>query len=168
MKLWTKLTLAVTLVIAIAATGTAQAQEKGKKKVGGGAPPAVAALKGQIDKLELKDDAKKKVDALMAEHEPKVAAAQKKVNDLLTADQKKARAEASAKAKSDGKKGKEAADAVNAAMGLTGDQKAKFDAAQAELQAAIGAMRKAVGESLSDEQKAKAGLNANPKAKKKA
>ena len=167
MKLWTKLTLAVTLVIAIAATCAAQAQEKGKKKKGGdGTPPAIAALKGQIEKLELKDDAKKKVEALIAEHEPKIAAAQKKVNDLLTAEQKKARAEATAKAKSDGKKGKEAADAINAAIGLTGDEKAKFDAAQAELQAAIGALRKAVGESLTDEQKAKAGLNA--KAKKKA
>ncbi len=134
---------------------------KGKKKKGGDqTPPAVAQLQKQLDGLDLNDEQKAKVKEIVAQHTTKIADAQKKVTALLTPEQRKARQEAAAKAKADGKKGKEAADAVNAALNLSADDKAKLDAANKEAADVVAEMRKAVAGVLTDAQKEKAGLNA--------
>ena len=56
---------------------------------------------------------------------------------------------------------------MEAAVGLSGDDKAKIQAAQKEVNDLAGEFRKVVAEVLTDEQKAKAGLNAPEKGKGK-
>ena len=124
----------------------AVAADKKKK-----APIAVKVPKG----IELTADQKTKLDALNKEFGPKLAECRKKAASIITADQKKARAEATKKAKADGKKGKELRAAANTAVAITADQKAQ----QTECKKAMGALNKEVRTQfaalLTDEQKAK-------------
>ena len=133
--------------LAVAFVAPAVAADKKKKK----APTAVKVPKG----IELTADQKTKVDALNKEFGPKLAECRKKAASIITADQKKARAAATKKAKADGKKGKELRAAANAAFAITADQKAQ----QAECKKAMGALNKEVRTQfaalLTDEQKAK-------------
>jgi len=105
--------------------------------------------------IELTADQKTKVEALNKEFGPKLAECRKKAASIITANQKKARAEAMKKAKADGKKGKELRAAVNAAVSITADQKTQ----QAECKKAMGALNKEIRTQfaalLTDEQKAK-------------
>ena len=105
--------------------------------------------------IELSVDQKAKVDAMNKEFGPKLAECRKKAASIITADQKKARAEAMKKAKADGKKGKELRAVVNAAVAITADQKAQ----QSECKKAMGALNKEIRTQfaalLTDEQKAK-------------
>jgi len=125
----------------------AVAADKKKKKV----PNVVRVPKT----IELTADQKTKVEALNKEFGPKLAECKKKANSIITADQKKARAAATKKAKADGKKGKELRAAGNAAFAITADQKAQ----QAECKKAMGALNKEIRTKfaalLTDEQKAK-------------
>ena len=105
--------------------------------------------------IELTADQKSKLDALNKEFGPKLAECRKKAASIITADQKKAKADAIKKAKADGKKGKELRAAVNAALAITADQKTK----QAETKKAMAALNKQIKTQfaalLTDEQKAK-------------
>ena len=125
----------------------AVAADKKKKK----APTAVKVPKS----IELTADQKTKLEALNKEFGPKLAECRKKSASIITADQKKAKADAMKKAKADGKKGKELRDAVNAAFAITADQKAQ----QAECKKATSALNKEIRTQfaalLTDEQKAK-------------
>ena len=160
-------TLAV-VALALLITVPALAQEKKKKGKGGNqTPPAVAAVEKQLASLELSEEQKGKVKEVVEKYTGKLAEAQKKVADLMTPEQRAKTKEATEKAKADGKKGKELRSAVEAAVGLSGDDKAKMQAAQKEVSDLAGEFRKAVGEVLTDEQKAKAGLNAPEKGKGK-
>ena len=133
--------------LAVAFVAPAVAADKKKKK----APTAVKVPKS----IELTADQKTKLDALNKEFGPKLAECRKKAASIITADQKKARAEATKKAKADGKKGKELRAAANAAVAITADQKAQ----QAECKKAMGALNKEIRTQfaalLTDEQKAK-------------
>ena len=115
------------------------------------APIAVKVPKG----IELTADQKTKLDTLNKEFGPKVAECRKKAASIITADQKKARAEATKKAKADGQKGKELRAAADAALALTADQKAQ----QTETKKAVMALNKEIKTQfaaiLTDEQKAK-------------
>lgn len=171
MKNWLRnlAVLAVAVAIALPSLAFAQKTEKGeKKKKGDGAPTAVSQLKKQIGALDLNEEQKKKIHDIIAEYSPKLAEAQKAASETLTPEQRKARQEASAKAKADGLKGKAAQEAVAKAVNLTGDQKEKAEKAEAHLREIVGNLRKAVGGVLTEEQKTKAGLNAPAKGKKKA
>ena len=141
------ITILSACLLAVAFVAPAVAADKKKKK----APTAVKVPKS----IELTADQKTKLDALNNEFGPKLAECKKKANSIITADQKKARAEAMKKAKADGKKGKELKAAVNAVFALTADQKAQ----QAECKKAIGALNKEIKTKfvalLTDEQKAK-------------
>ena len=154
------------LLVAVAASGV-WAQEKGdkKKKKGPQRHAQVVQLERQLETVGLSDEQKEKVKELVKEHEAKVTAAQQKVNELLTPEQRKARAEATEKAKGEGKKGKDLAEAVSAATKLTPEQQAKSDEAAKGVRDAVTAMRKAVVDTLTPEQKAK--LNAGGGGKKK-
>ena len=125
----------------------AVAADKKKKK----APTAIKVP----ESIELTADQKTKVDALNKEFGPKLAECRKKAASIITADQKKAKADAMKKAKADGKKGKELRAAVNAALAITADQKTK----QAETKKAMAALNKEIKTQfaalLTDEQKAK-------------
>ena len=142
---------------------TGSAQEKKNKKKGGNDPTAQVVAKAT--KEGLPEDAIAKIKAAAAEHGPKVREAQAKVDSILTDDQKSARREAQKAAKAAGKKGKEAKADVDAAIKLTPDQQKQMTEAQAKLDEAMAAFRKAAGDQLTDEQKAKIGLGGKKKNK---
>jgi Spy/CpxP family protein refolding chaperone len=148
----TLLTLALAVVIAsplLAAEG-----KRGKK-----APPQdpAAGLLKSLEKAELTPEQVTKIKELAAAAAEKMKAADEKVG--LTPEQKKARQEAQAKAKADGKTGKEAQAAVDEALKLTDEQKAAMKEAN-ELRAAL---RKEAAALLTPEQKAKAGIKEGKK-----
>ena len=140
------ITIISACLLTVAFVAPAVAADKKKK-----APTAVKVPKG----IELTVDQKTKLDALNKEFGPKLAECRKKAASIITADQKKARAEATKKAKADGKKGKELRAAANTAVAITADQKAQ----QTECKKAMGALNKEVRTQfaalLTDEQKAK-------------
>ena len=141
------LTILTACVLAVSFVTPVMAADKKKKK----APTAVKVPMG----IELTADQKTKLDALNKEFGPKLAECRKKAAGIITADQKKARAEAVKKAKADGKKGKEVQAAANAALAITADQKTQ----QAECKKAMQALNKEIKTQfaalLTDEQKAK-------------
>ena len=141
------ITILTACVLTVSFVAPVVAADKKKKK----APAAVKVPKG----IELTADQKTKVEALNKEFGPKLAECKAKANSIITADQKKAKADAMKKAKADGKKGKELRDVVNAAFAITADQKAQ----QAETKKAMGALQKEIRTQfaalLTDEQKAK-------------
>ena len=140
------ITILVACVLTVSFVTPAVAADKKKKT-----PIAVKVPKG----IELTAAQKTKLDALNKEFGPKLAECRKKAASIITADQKKARAEATKKAKTDGKKGKELRAAANAAVAITADQKTQ----QAECKKAMGALNKEIKTKfvalLTDEQKAK-------------
>jgi hypothetical protein len=142
------ITILTACFLAVAFVAPAVAADKKKKKK---APAAVRVPKT----IELTADQKTKLDALNKEYGPKLAELRAKAASVITKDQKKARAEATKKAKADGKKGKELRAAVTAAVAITADQKAQ----QAESKKAMGALNKEIRTKfaalLTDEQKAK-------------
>ena len=141
------ITILTACVLTVSFATPAVAADKKKKKV-----PKVVRVPNTI---ELTADQKTKVEALNKEFGPKLVECRKKQASIITADQKKARAEATKKAKADGKKGKELRAAVNAAVAITADQKTQ----QAECKKAMGALNKEIRTQfaalLTDEQKAK-------------
>ena len=140
------ITILSACLLTVAFVAPAVAADKKKKT-----PVAVKVPKS----IELTADQKTKVEALNKEFGPKLAECRKKAASIITADQKKAKAEAMKKAKADGKKGKELRAAVNAAVAITADQKAQ----QAECKKATSALQKQIRTQfaalLTDEQKAK-------------
>lgn len=152
----TLLTAGLMVTIALS-SGVAHAQ-KGKK-AGGGNNPAFAIPK----EITLTAEQQAKLDEIKKEQGPKLAELTKKLDSVLTDEQKTARKEAMAKAKADGKKGKEATAAVDEAMKLTEEQKKQ----RAEIQPEIAKLQLSVKEQihglLTDEQKTHYKL---PKAKK--
>lgn len=145
----TVLTLALALLIA----GSALAAEKRKGKAAKKPPaPTIEALR-MVEKLDLTADQKAKIEELKKEFGPKVAEAAKKLDEILTAEQKQARAEASKTAKAAGKKGKEAQQAVDEAMKLTDEQKDKMAEARKAMAALQKEIRGKVMDLLTAEQK---------------
>ena len=140
------ITILTACVLTASFVAPAVAADKKKKT-----PVAIKVPKS----IELTAEQKTKLDALNKEFGPKLAECRKKQAGIITADQKKARAEAMKKAKADGKKGKELRAAVNAALAITADQKTK----QAETKKAMAALNKQIKTQLAalltDEQKAK-------------
>ena len=140
------ITILTACVLTLSFVAPAVAADKKKKT-----PVAIKVPKS----IELTAEQKTKLDALNKEFGPKLAELRKKQASIITADQKKARAEATKKAKADGKKGKELRAVTNAAFAITADQKAQ----QAETKKAMGALQKEIRTQfaalLTDEQKAK-------------
>jgi len=157
----------VGLMLVAVATSGAWAQDKGdkKKKKGAQRPQPIAQLEKQLEGLGLSDEQNAKVKSIIKEHEGKILAAQQKANDVLTPEQRKARAEAGQKAKGEGKKGKDLAEAVSSAVNLTPEQKAKSEEATKGVRDAVDGMRKAVLETLTPDQRAKLGGEGKKKKK---
>jgi len=147
----------LSIVAVLIAVPDSQGQEKKKKK------DASAGIKKKLDDAELGADLLEKCKKVVDEHAPKIAEAQAKVDEILTDEQKKARNAAQKAAKDAGKKGKEAAAEVEAALKLTDEQKGKMEEAQKALTAATNARNDALGALLTDEQKAKVGLKGKKK-----
>jgi Spy/CpxP family protein refolding chaperone len=165
MKTMSKLFLILGLVALVGVAFGVQNEKKGKKGAKGGDP--TAQIKNQLASLDLTAEQKEKLDKIYAEQGPKVKAAQEKVAASLTDEQKKARGEAQKSAKTAGKKGKEAEEDALAAMKLTDDQKKAYDEAMKGQKEAQAALRSAVSEVLTPEQREKAKLGGGKKKKNK-
>lgn len=122
--------LCFSLVLAVSASTFADdADKKGKKQKGRKKPTATQRF---VAKLELTDAQKTQVAEIDKKFAEPLAANQKKMADMLTAEQKEAQKAAQKAAKEAGTKGAEARKAVIAALNLTDAQKAS----QKELMAA--------------------------------
>jgi len=111
--------LMVLTMIGMISLAFAQDNKGGKKR----GNPAAGLLK-KVDALtDLTAEQKEKIAAINKEHEPKLTAAAKKVNDSLTPEQRRTRQEAQKAGKDAGKKGKEIKAEALAAMKLTDEQK---------------------------------------------
>lgn len=150
LRLFTILTLVALCVLPAAAQ---DGQKKKKKK--DAQPQAISALMKKLDALELTEEQSAKIKRIGEELAPKFTALNEKLSSVLTAEQKKARAAAVAKNKADGKKGKEAAAAIDAALALTEDQKKVQAEVQADLKEVSGKLKTAVMSVLTPEQQAK-------------
>lgn len=144
-------TVLLCLVLA-SAVGAQEAPKKGKKNTLPGANSSVFQLPKEVT---LTAEQQAKLEALKKEFGPKLAEFQKKLDDLLTPEQKQARKDAAAKAKAENVKGKAAQEAVLNALKLSPEQKAKYESLQKELQELQAKVRAHMAEFLTDEQKAK-------------
>jgi hypothetical protein len=144
--------LSIALMFAVA-TSAAMAQEakKGKKNQAGAGSQVFQLPK----EVTLTEEQQAKLDALKKEFGPKIAELQKKVDEVLTAEQRQARTEANAKNREEKLTGRQAQERILAALKLTDEQKPKWDGAQKELQDLQGKVREKIAEFLTDEQKAK-------------
>ncbi len=96
----------------------------------------------RVGNLNLTPEQQTKFADLRKEYDPKFKSAADKIESIPTVDQKKARDEAAKTAQAAGKHGKEVWDAIQAAMKLTDEQKAKMSDAQK----GMGALFKEFGE----------------------
>ena len=104
--------------------------------------------------ITLAEDPKtKKLADLQKEYTPKLEEAKKNVDAILTADRLKAQKEAVDKAKADGKKGKELAEAGTAALKLTEAETKQLAEAKAAQQKLNAEITKKKMELLTDDQK---------------
>ena len=130
------------VALALAITSPMLAAEKKREQK---APPCPAAqrVERMTEGLTLTADQKSKLEPVCKELGPKMMDAMKKM-DVLTPEQKKAQAEAMKAAKGAGKTGKEAHDAVAAAVKLTDEQKAT----QKEVRKEMGDLEKCLREKV--------------------
>ncbi len=124
--------IAVLLALTLAVAGSMLAAEK--KKAEKKPPPCPAAQRAErmTAGLNLTAEQKAKLTEICKDLGPKLKAVIEKM-DVLTPEQKKARAEAMKAAKAAGKTGKEAAEAAAAAVKLTDEQKARQAEARKEM-----------------------------------
>jgi Spy/CpxP family protein refolding chaperone len=125
--------LSSSLVAAEKAEKSEKAKAKGKKVA---ATQAVRVPKG----IELNEEQKTKVDELNKSYGPKVTELQKKLREVLTPEQQQARADAAKSIKSSDKKGKEAREALDAAVKLTDEQKKQ----EADLKKELNTLQKEI------------------------
>jgi len=145
--------VALTLAVALLITSSLSAAEKKARVKAPPKCPAADRVDRMLAGLTLTDDQKAKLGEITKECGPKMVELQKKIDSILTDDQKKARAEAMKTAKAEGKTGKEAANAVDAALKMTDDQKAKMAEARKEMSVLDKGLRGKVMEVLTAEQK---------------
>lgn len=158
--LQTMLSAGLMVAVAVSAMEADGAQkEKGKKRAGGQNHPAFAIPK----EITLTADQQAKLDAIKKENGPKLAELTQRLDAGITDEQKAARKAAMAQAKADGKKGKAAQEAVNAALNLTDEQKKKRAEIQPEMAKLQASIKEQIHGILTDDQKTHYKL---PKAKK--
>jgi hypothetical protein len=115
--------------------------------------------------IKLTEDQQKKLDQLRTEYTSQLEVNQKKYTAIMTPDRQKAGQEASKQAKADGKKGKELAEAVQAAYKFTDDEKKQLKDIGAERSKLIKEINTKKTALLTDEQKEQ--LKPKPKTEKK-
>lgn len=143
---------ALAIVLAAPLMGADEKKPKGEKKEkpSPGAQLVKQAM-GRLKNIDLNAEQKEKIEKIAAEWAPKIMEARKASG--MSPEQAKARREAMAKAKADGLGRKEAAEAVNAAVKLTDEQKEQLGKVRELSQG----FQKAVAGVLSEEQRAKLG-----------
>ena len=113
-------------------------------------PPAPAAPVIDQAARELRA---KQAEMRIAELEPLQQAILKRMNDILTPDQRKSRLQASKAARDAGKTGVELQQIINNAMHLNAEQAAQWAIAKKDLQAVRSDIAKEVAHLLTDDQK---------------
>jgi hypothetical protein len=133
----------------LVASGRAE-EKKAKAK----AVPYAGLFSFPKNKIELTDQQKEKLEALRKEYTPQLQEIDAKIKKILTPERQKAAEAAVKTAKEAGKKGKELAEARNAALNLSAEEKAQLK----ELSEPRGKLvKEIVGKKqalLTDEQKA--------------
>ena len=150
--------IAALLVLAV---DTAHAAPKEKKVDDGSSNPVFAIPK----EITLTADQQTKLDEIKKEWGPKMVDSTKKVNAILTKEQQTAKKDAVAKAKSEGKTGKERTAMIDEAIKLTDDQKALTKTANEELAKQRQEIKEQIFALLTDEQKPNYKLPKSKKAK---
>jgi Spy/CpxP family protein refolding chaperone len=153
--------LALCIFAAFALEGGAQEKQKKPGKKGRKGPDPIAKM---LEGIELAPEQQAKVDAIKKEHAPKLAAIQKKRNEIMTPDRRRAEKDAKQTAKDAGKKGKEAKAAVDDALGLSPSERERLTAIQNEQQTLVAQISEQVRAVLTPEQRA---LMPEPAKKKK-
>jgi hypothetical protein len=148
----------VGLALLIALPIAAQDKEKKDKKNGkkGGGP--VAQLKKALADANLTADQQKKVDEIIAKHEPAIREASKKAGDAPARIN-----EAKKKLVDEGKKGKQANEEARTAAKLSADEEKAVD----ELEKHTRELRDEVAAVLTQEQKEKTNIGVKGKKKNK-
>lgn len=155
-----------TLALALLVSAAVNAADDAKpNKAKGKARRAAPVFRLPAD-ISLSAEQQAKFDAIQKEYAPRRAELQKKMNELLSDEQKAARREAAAKAKADGLKGRKANEAADAAANLTEAQKTQMADLQKEQRTLNGEIREKVTSILTSEQKAKLPPARGKKAKK--
>ena len=144
--------IALALVVALLITCPVLAAGKKCAAKKAAACPAAQLVDKMVQGLTLTDAQKASLADVKKEYGPKLVAAIKKM-DVKTPEQKKAGAEAAKEAKAAGKKGKEVAQAVAAAVTLTDAQKTQLADAKKAKGALEKDLRKKVLAALTPEQK---------------
>lgn len=148
------------IVLALAVAAPLGAAEKKKKQAGKQADPSARILK-RLEKAELSEDQVAQIKELAAEHAPKLAEAEAKLD--LTREQRRARREALKESRAEGIEGKKAMKAGVAAMNLSDEQKE----AMVELRKLQHQFSHAAFAVLTDEQREKADVKVGKKQNKK-
>jgi hypothetical protein len=131
-------------------------EKKDRKNKKGGGP--IAALKKQLEDANLTADQQKKVDEIIAKHQPAIQEASKKAGDAP-----KRINDAKKKLQDDGKKGKELNSAARTEAKLSSDEEKAVD----ELDQHSRELREEVAAVLTQEQKEKTKIGVKGKNKNK-
>lgn len=150
-QIWKQLSVLAVAAVMASSVSAAEDAAKGKKDKDNKAVAKSFELPAAIT---LTDEQKTKLEEVKKEFEPKVKEVVKKQSEILTADQKKARAAATKSAKAAGKKGKELQADVAAAVNLTDEQKKKQEEVGKELKDLNASIREKISTFLTDTQKA--------------
>ena len=162
--------LMIALVFSVFATQSYGQDEEKKKK---GNNRFAKMLLRPFQKAELTDEQKEKAQALIKKNMESFTALQKEMNNVLNADQKKARRAAQKKAKEQGLKGKKAMEFIWKEVGVDEETVKKIQESSKKLNQARVKLQREIYAMLSDEQKAKVkargikGNNKKGKGKKK-
>lgn len=153
-----KILFSLTLAFLVAANCMAQDETKtsnprAKKATERAIKNTTTQMMKAFEKANLTDEQKEKAQAIIAKHVPKVMAARKAQDGLLSDEQKAKRKEAIAKAKEDGAKGNKVAAVGIKAMGLSDEELEKFNAAKKKVTQANGKIKNAIMALLTKEQK---------------
>ncbi len=140
------------LVLAMAVGGPVLAKDGQGKRADRAANHEIAKVLRFLKKVTLTTEQQTKVDSLKSEYKPKVSDGLKKVDAVLTPQQKQDKQAARQKAKADGLKGKEAKTAVDAAVNLTTDQQTQISQAKQDLKAVEKELRQKARALLTPEQ----------------
>jgi Spy/CpxP family protein refolding chaperone len=141
----------------------AKSESKAKPKSTRG-PKATQRVLG---KIEIADDQKEKIAAIDQQFAEELAALTKARADILTTEQKKAEKDANTANKAASKTGSEAKKAIDTALNLTDEQKAKMKEWQKSQTEFNGKVVEALKKVLTPEQQEKLPKSGESKAKKK-
>ena len=157
--------------VAIADEATTKSKPEEKAKSEGKAKPKSTrgpkATQRVLGKIEIADDQKEKIAAIDQQFAEELAALTKARADILTTEQKKAEKEANAANKAENKTGADAKKAIDTALNLTDEQKAKMKEWQKTQTEFNGKVVEALKKVLTPEQQEKLPKTGESKAKKK-